>query len=166
MLILAFFLLLLSPCYQPKDNYQQQSGCERSCHCYTKVTCDSLKQCPMGDLISSCVGAAIGAVLACGFAIYFRSYEEWRTFQQEIAAVQDRFASIEFGDRPDMRPIFDAYRESMDDVKMAVFRVRPYLLWPIHRVRLGELFEKYRQAHKSPDSGMVEGTPNPWRVIR
>jgi hypothetical protein len=113
----------------------------------------------MSEIIAACIGAGVGAMLACGFAIFLRSYEQWRVFQERIYVIRARFEDIQFYGRESNINVAYLHGISLQDVTAAVCGIKPYLMFEWQRARLTELLAKYRNAPKSLDSGFI-GVPS------
>ena len=109
------------------------------------------------EIIAAFIGGVVGAALTGIFAIIQRSFEEWRTFQEQIGLIQERFSS-----HPDnqIEPIRETYNNSIDHVTRAVCRVRPYMLC-YKRTELTRLLEEYRLAATNKYYGLTGSPPDP-----
>jgi hypothetical protein len=109
------------------------------------------------EIIAAVVGAVIGSALTGLFALIQRSYEEWRSFQEQIGQIRERFADP---NKHGIEAIQKIYQEVVGDVIRAVCRVRPYVL-ETQRAELTRLLERFRAASADSNSGLIGNPPVP-----
>lgn len=107
-------------------------------------------------LIGAVVGAILGACLPAIVSIWIRNADKWKLFQEDVGVIKSRLLAIEGAG---IEPLVAARRACLNDLTVAVWRIRPYIFCPRRRGRLAAVLEDFRTAEQCDESGFKGKSP-------